>query len=214
MSRKIRILMVDDHTIFRSGFAKLLGDVDNFEIIGETSNAPETLEALERGLEPDVITLDINLAGVNSLELIPKLRVIAPQLRILILSMYPKEQFADAAFSAGANGYLSKDATPPELFKAITTLSSGKDYTDNRPSSANSPSAALGLPHERLSDRELEILKLIANGDGLTEIGEKMFLSVKTVSTYRSRVLEKMEMSNNAEIIKYAIAHGLTLSNY
>lgn len=206
--------MVDDHTIFRSGFAKLLGDVDNFEIIGETSSALETLEALEHGLEPDVITLDINLAGVNSLELIPKLRVIAPELRILILSMYPKEQFADAAFSAGANGYLSKDATPPELFKAITTLSSGKDYTDNRPSAGITGSAAQGLAHERLSERELEILKLIANGDGLTEIGEKMFLSVKTVSTYRSRVLEKMEMSNNAEIIKYAIAHGLTLSNY
>jgi len=214
MSPKIRILMVDDHTIFRSGFAKLLSDVDNFEIIGETGTAEETLEALKGGLAPDVITLDINLAGINSLELIPSLRALAPKSRILILSMYPKEQFADAAFNAGANGYLSKDATPPELFKAITTLASGKDYTDNRPSYGTSGSAALGLPHERLSDRELEILKLIANGDGLTEIGEKMFLSVKTVSTYRSRVLEKMEMSNNAEIIKYAIAHGLTLSNY
>ncbi len=160
------------------------------------------------------MTLDINLAGENSLDLIGQFRELVPNLAILVLSMYPKEQFADAAFNAGANGYLSKDATPPELFKAITTLAAGKEYTDNRPSWVSTGSPALGLPHDRLSERELEILKLIANGDGLTEIGEKMFLSVKTVSTYRSRVLEKMEMNNNADIIKYAIAHGLTLSNY
>lgn len=213
MSDKTRILMVDDHTIFRSGFAKLLSDVEEFQVIGETGNSVATLDALKGGLNPDVMTLDINLAGENSLDLIVEFREHAPNLAILVLSMYPKEQFADAAFRAGANGYLSKDASPSELFKAISSIAAGKAYFDTKESNSGLQMPT-GLPHDRLSERELNILKLIANGDALTEIGDKMFLSVKTVSTYRTRILEKMEMSNNAEIVKYAVAHGLTLSNY
>lgn len=213
MSEKTKILMVDDHTIFRSGFAKLLSDVEEFQVVGETGNSIETLDALKSGLNPDVMTLDINLAGENSLDLIGQFRELAPNLAILVLTMYPKEQFADAAFRAGANGYLSKDASPSELFNAITSIAAGNSYYDTQASNTDQPKPT-GLPHDRLSERELDILKLIANGDALTEIGDKMFLSVKTVSTYRTRILEKMEMSNNAEIVKYAVAHGLTLSNY
>ena len=213
MSEKTKILMVDDHTIFRSGFAKLLSDVEEFQVVGETGNSIETLEVLNSGLLPDVMTLDINLAGENSLDLIGQFRELAPNLAILVLSMYPKEQFADAAFRAGANGYLSKDASPSELFNAISAIAAGNSCFGTPDSQTDQPTPT-GLPHDRLSERELDILKLIANGDALTEIGDKMFLSVKTVSTYRTRILEKMEMSNNAEIVKYAVAHGLTLSNY
>ncbi|TCK04316.1 response regulator [Marinobacterium mangrovicola] len=214
MTDRIQVLLVDDHTIFRSGFAKLLADNDRFNVIAEAASIEETLAQLEDTPQIELVVLDINLGGTNALEHIDALRQCSPSIKILVMSMYPASQFGPAAYKAGADGYLSKDASPPELFSALAKLAAGEAYEHPCLASGEEREQIKGYPHERLSERELGILKCIADGDSLTEIGEKMFLSVKTVSTYRGRILEKLGLTNNAELIKYSLVHGLTLTSY
>ncbi|MGB1091716.1 MAG: response regulator [Oceanobacter sp.] len=201
-----KVLLVDDHAIFRSGLGRLISEIPGYEIAAEAASIDEAFSCLN-AQSFDLVIMDINLGGQNALDHLPKLREKWPRLPLLIMSMYPAEQFAAPAYRAGANGYLSKDASQKELNRLLQKVTAGE--TVEHPVLADATKA--GYPHERLSDRELEILKLIVAGDALTDIGEKMHLSVKTVSTYRSRVLDKLEMTNNAELIRYALTHGLTV---
>ncbi len=204
------ILLVDDHSIFRSGLARLLSESTAFTVQAEAASIDQACGCLDTDTALEVIILDINLAGQNALEQIPRLRHASADIPILIMSMYPPGQFAPAAYKAGANAYLTKDASPEELQTALTTIHDGSiwHHPTQQPPHDTHDGAYL---HDRLSDRELEILKLISTGDSLTEIGDKVFLSVKTVSTYRSRILDKLELTNNAELVKYALTHGLAV---
>ncbi|GGF59400.1 response regulator [Alteromonas lipolytica] len=211
MSENIaRIMLVDDHTIFRSGLARLLSEFATFTVTAEAATIAEACRELAEKPDLQAIILDINLAGQNALEQIPALRAQRKDVPILIMSMYPPRQFAPAAYRAGANGYVTKDASPATLRQALSTVLTGQIWQHPDLLTAE-PVARGGYPHERLTERELEILKRIAQGEALTDIANDMFLSNKTVSTHRKRLLTKMEMSNNAELIKYALLHGLTV---
>ncbi|WP_221794277.1 response regulator [Oceanobacter mangrovi] len=207
MNHPHAILQVDDHTIFRNGLNKLLADSGRFAIQAEAANIEQACEQLQQHHNLELVILDVNLAGQNSLDHLVELRNIRPAIPVLVMSMYPATQFAPAAYRAGANAYLSKDASSEELLQALGHIIDGQNWHIHLPDGEQPQ----GYPHEILSERELAILKHIANGDALTDIGSKMFLSVKTVSTYRSRILEKLDMTNNAELIKYALQHGLVV---
>jgi two-component system, NarL family, invasion response regulator UvrY len=208
-----QLLMLDDHGIFRSGLVRLLEESGQINIRSHSGEVEQVLQWL-RESRYDMMILDINLAGQNALELIPAFRAIQTDLPVLVMSMYPASQFGQAAFKAGATGYLSKDASMDELLRAIEYLGNGLEYRpaemENQP---DNNVVGKGYPHERLSDREMTILRMIADGVALTDIGARVFLSVKTVSTYRTRILEKLNLTNNAELVKYALTHGLTLDS-
>lgn len=202
------ILIVDDHTIFRSGLKRLLGDEADLRVVAEAGDGAEALRLL-RARPVDLVILDINLGGRSGLEVLGAIRRQSPALPVLIMSMYPEAQFAAAAFRDGANGYVSKDATPALLFDAIRRIVAGRPGPHDARVPAGIRNGDAGPPHYRLSAREMQIFNLIVAGTPLTEIGERMFLSVKTVSTYRSRVLEKLGLRNNAELVQYAVRHGV-----
>lgn len=203
----IRILLVDDHTIFRSGLRRLLSDKPEFCVSAEASSSAEAL-SLVRDQAFEVVVLDINLNGRSGLDVLEGIRRTKPDLPVLIMSMYPEAQFGAATIRAGANGYLSKDTTPEALFSAIRTVAKGQRYP-NVPGVAPDNDGGETMPHFRLSARELQILQLIVSGKSLTEIGRMTFISVKTVSTYRSRILEKLNLTSNAQLIDYAIRNGV-----
>lgn len=207
----IDVLIADDHAIFRSGMRRLLSDEPDMRVSGEAANGQEVLERLAAD-RYSVVLLDINMPGRSGLDTLKRIRAAWPDLPVLMLSMYPEEQYALIAIEGGANGYLSKDRDAAELLQAIRTAAAGGKYL--------SPGVAVQLltrprnegnqaPHLGLSARELEILHLIVRGVSLTEIGEKLFLSVKTISTYRSRLLSKLGVDSNAELVRYALRHHL-----
>ncbi len=208
----IRVLVVDDHTIFRSGLRRLLGDEDDLRVTAEAPGAAEALQVL-RGGGIDVVILDINLKGRSGLDLLKTLHRDWPALPVLMMSMFPQEQFARAALEAGARAYLSKDAEPGELLAALRRLAAGGtlEPTDSRlPAISAEAGATPGAPHLRLSAREMQILLAIVAGKSLTDIGAEIFLSVKTVSTYRGRILDKLQLASNSDLVRYALQHGLT----
>ncbi len=208
----IDVLVVDDHAIFRSGLKRLLADEADMRVTGEAGSGQEALDMLQAGTW-SVILLDINMTGRSGLDTLKRIRARWHEQPVLMLSMYPHEQYAAMALDAGANGYLSKDCDARELVQAIRIAAGGGYYL--------SPAAAGPIfvklrkeggqpPHYKLTPRELEILHLIIQGVSLTEIGKRLFLSVKTVSTYRTRLLEKLGVENNADLLRYALRHGLT----
>lgn len=208
----IEVLVVDDHAIFRSGVSRLLSDELDLRVTGEAKNGREAIEQL-RLHRYQAVLLDINMEGRSGLEVLERIRAEWPSQAVLMLSMYPEEQFATQALRAGAYGYLSKDADAPELLRAIRTVASGGRYI--------SPNALGGVllniqdtgahpPHQQLSAREMQIMLLIVQGVSLTEIGKRVFLSVKTVSTYRTRILVKLGLESNASLVRYALLHGLS----
>lgn len=205
----IRVLLVDDHTIFRTGLRRLLADEPDIRVTAEARDIAEMLGLLRRG-EIDVVLLDVNMSGRSGLEAMPSIRAEFPQLPVLLLSMYPAEQYALVALRAGASGYLTKDVESEELVRAIHEVFAGRRYL--------SPAATQRLllqpepdsqqpPHLKLSAREHQIMLLIVQGLSLTDIGAKMFISVKTVSTYRTRILRKLGVESNAELVMYAVRH-------
>ena len=210
----IDVLVVDDHTIFRSGLKRLLSDESDMRVTGEARNGAEMLAMLRQPGHFDVMLLDISLEGRSGLDMLRVVRSDFAAVPVLVLSMYPEEQFALTAIRAGANGYASKDIDAPELIKAIrhvaacgryliakgseSLLQQHLDNVDNRPA------------HQKLSAREYQIAMMIVNGMSLTDIGEKMFISVKTVSTYRARILGKLGVETNADLVRYAVSQGLT----
>jgi DNA-binding NarL/FixJ family response regulator len=207
----IRILVADDHAIVRRGLRQIVADESDMEVVGEAQTTQEILD-LARQEEWDVIVLNISMPGRGGFEALKALKQTHSKRPVLVLSMYPEDQFAVRAFRAGAAGYMTKESAPEELVQAIRKVVRGGKYVS--PSLAEKLAAELGEdaerpPHEALSEREYHVLCLLASGKTVTQIAAEMSLSVKTISTYRARLLEKMRMKTNAEVTRYAIEHRL-----
>ncbi|MCB0492221.1 MAG: response regulator transcription factor [Cyclobacteriaceae bacterium] len=212
MKGDLKFLLADDHAIVRRGLNQILKDDFSEAVITEVANADDALDAISKN-GFDLVICDISMPGTTGLELIKKIKNLKPSQNILVLSMHREEQYAVRALKAGAFGYLAKESAPEELIKAVRHILVGKKYVS--PSMAAILINHIGNQerlelHELLSDRELEVLQLIANGKSLTTIGEKLNLSPNTISTYRSRILEKMNMTSNAELIRYVHEHKIT----
>lgn len=208
----IRVVLADDHAVVRRGVRQILGDAGDIEVVGEARDYGELVNLL-RDQECEVLVLDISMPGKNGIEALKVIRERLPRLHVLILSMFPEDQYAVRALKAGAAGYISKDAAPEKLVEAIRLAARGKKYITPEVAEALALQLNQGPapenPHEALSDREYETLRLIASGRKLSEIAEAMSLSPKTVSVYRARLLEKMNLRTNAELTHYAVKHGL-----
>jgi two-component system invasion response regulator UvrY len=207
----ISILIADDHTVVRRGVLQILAEAPDMVAAGEASTGGEVLQAVRQN-DFDVVLLDIALPDISGLEILKQLRSLKPDLQILILSMYPERQYAIRALKAGAAGYLTKESAPAELIAAIRQVSQGRKYVTQ--SLAEKLAAELGgetqqEPHETLSDREYQVMCLLAAGKSITEIATELSLSIKTVSTYRTRILDKLNLENTAQIIRYALKRGL-----
>jgi two-component system, NarL family, invasion response regulator UvrY len=206
-----RILLVDDHPVVRHGIRQVLAGAFHPALVAEAGNAEEGLNEV-RSTDWDVMVLDLSLPGTSGLDLLKDLRRERPTLPVLVLSMHPPDQFARRAMNAGASGYLTKDSPPTELVKAVGEVMAGRRYLN--PSVieelATNPQPDRGLrPHEALSDREYQVLRMIASGLTVSQAATRLSLSVKTVSTFRARVLKKMGMKTTAELMHYGIQHGL-----
>ena len=205
----IRMLVVDDHTIFRAGVRRLISDEPDMTVTGEAADGASAL-AMIRDHRFDVVLMDIHLGARNGLETLALLRAEQPRLPVIILTMYAETQYARRALRAGANAYFSKDVSPDELLRAIRHVAREGTYVTR--SFTALPPAASGagtLLHERLSPREMQVMQKIVRGVRLTEIAAQMFVSVKTIGTHRHRILEKLELTSNAELVQYAVRHGL-----
>ena len=211
MSDKFRVLLADDHAIIRDGLKQILADTDDLVVSGEAANGIELMHQV-REKEWDVLVLDISMPGRSGLELIHMVKAEKPQLPILILSMHHEEQYAVRALQAGAQGYLTKESDGDLLVAAIRRCARGGVYISDKVAEImvrGIRPASETLPHNRLSDREYQVFNLLVAGLGLTEIGVGLSLSVKTISTHKTHILQKMNLANTADLIRYAIAHGL-----
>jgi two-component system, NarL family, invasion response regulator UvrY len=207
----IRVLIADDHAIVRKGLRQILAETDDVEIVAEAEDYAEIMRIL-RTQTVDVLVLDIGLPTKNGIEILKIVKKELPRIQILMLTMYPERQYALRSMRAGAAGYLTKDSVPDRLIEAIKRIADGKKYITPELGEALAQFVdqdADQLSHQRLSDREFETLRLIASGNALSEIAEELKLSPKTVSVYRARLLEKMQLKNNAELTHYAIKHKL-----
>jgi DNA-binding NarL/FixJ family response regulator len=206
----IRVLLVDDHAIARNGVRLMLGTAEGITVAGEACNAPEALQRLAEA-EYDVALVDIQMPGKNGLDLLRQLRTDYPRMAVLMLSTYSEDIYAVRALKAGASGYLTKDAPTATLVAAVRKAAAGGKHVSpallEKLASLIGGGGAEGV--EALSNRELEVFKLIAAGESLVKIGEILHLSPNTVTTYRSRILEKMGMASNADLTRYALEHGL-----
>jgi two-component system invasion response regulator UvrY len=207
----IRVILVDDHALIRRGMRDTLSEAADIRVVGEAGDYGE-LRALLRQHECDVILLDINMPGRNGIDVLHALKEEGDNVKVLMVSMYPEDQYAIRALKAGASGYVNKASDPSLLLNAVRHVYSGKKYITPEIAQAlvdNLTGDTETRPHERLSDREYQTLVLIASGKRLSDIAGELALSPKTVSVYRARVLEKMGLSNNAELTHYALKHGL-----
>jgi len=207
----IRVLIADDHTMFRMGLRELLEGASEISVVGEAENGAQVLDRL-RESEVDVVLLDIQMPGRSGIEVLSEIGRLHPSVRVLILSMHPVEQYAVRALKAGALGYLTKERTPYELIGAIRKVASGRRYVDAALAETLAHEVGNGgggPPHEKLSDRELQVMLLLAKGRTVREVADELCLSVSTVSTYRARILSKMMLRNNAELAYYAVRQGL-----
>jgi DNA-binding NarL/FixJ family response regulator len=206
------VLIVDDHAVVRQGLKQILSDTEDMVVAGEASNGVEVLQMVREG-DWSVVLMDVSMPDRNGIDALKLIKKEFPRLPILVLSMHPEEHYAVRALKAGAAGYLTKQGAPELLVDAIRQVANGRKYV--------SPAVALQLaeaitddderpPHEKLSDREYQTLVMIASGKALSQIAEELNLSVKTVSVYRARLLEKMKMKTNAELTHYGLKHGLT----
>lgn len=209
-----RVFIADDHAIVREGLRRILAADSSFAVVGEAKNGLEVLSAV-RTDEFDLLLLDLSMPSRSGVDLIRQVKAERPDLRILVLSMHDEQQYAVRAIRAGASGYLMKDTAAQQLVTAINRIAAGGMYI----TPAVAEALALGLQspgeelaHKRLSDREYEILLLLAGGESVTKIGERLHLSVKTVSTHKTHILEKMNLGSLAELVRYAITHNLVES--
>jgi DNA-binding NarL/FixJ family response regulator len=207
----MRVLVADDHAVVREGLKRILTQDEGIEVVAE---AEDGIEALDRAREadPDVVVLDMSMPGRGGLETLQELKRLWPTLGVLVLSMHPEDQYAVRVLREGADGYLSKESAAEELITALRKIHGGGKYVS--PSLAERLAQTVergfeGPPHEQLSTREFQVMVLIAQGRTVSEIGNELHLSVKTISTYRTRILEKMGMKNNAELMHYAIEEGI-----
>jgi DNA-binding NarL/FixJ family response regulator len=207
----IRILIVDDHAILRRGLKEILEREFRDVSIGGAGTAEQALTQLDSE-KWDLVILDITMPGRSGVDVLRNLKALRPKLPVLVLSMHPEDQYGKRVLKAGASGYMNKESAPEELIKAVRKLLSGGRYVS--PTLAETLAVDLGRDdgtpaHERLSDREFEVLRKMASGKTVGQIAQELHLSVPTVSTYRARILEKMGMSNTAELIRYALSHHL-----
>lgn len=207
----IRVLLADDHALVRRGVRQLLEPLSDITVVGEVENGT-LLKAAIIEMRPHVLLLDVSMPGSRFLETLESLRSEEPRLRILVLSMHAEELYARRAIRAGAAGYISKDRAESELVTAIRTVGRGDRYISSELALVLADELATGAaaaPHESLTNREHEIMLLLASGHTVTQIAEQLGLSVKTVSTHRTRLLAKMALSTNADLARYAISHGM-----
>ena len=206
----IKIIIADDHPIFRRGLKHTFSETTDIEVVGEVERGDDLLNQLGES-SANLILLDISMPGKSSLEVLKALRTHHSHIPVLILSVYPEDQYAVRFIKAGASGYMTKETPSIELIEAIRKIARGGKFASPHITEklAFEFSDTEKNPHETLSDREFQVFNMIASGYSLTEIGEKLSLSVKTISTYRTRILEKMRMKKNAEIIHYSIQYNL-----
>lgn len=208
----ITILIADDHSLIREGFKKILSREDDLSVVGEAGNAADIMEFLRKNL-CDIIVLDISMPGKTGLDILSDIRIQFPNVKVLILSMHSEEHYALRALKGGALGYLSKDSAPGELITAIRKIHSGRMYVSE--AVAEQLAYNIGgnkrekLPHEDLSDREFQVMQMLAGGRSISDISERLSISNSTVSTYRQRILEKLNLKNTSELIHYAINNKL-----
>ncbi|MEK9803742.1 MAG: response regulator transcription factor [Curvibacter sp.] len=207
----IRVILCDDHAVVRRGIRDTLSEAVDIKVVGEAGSYAEVRELL-RATPCEVLVLDLNLPGRGGLEVLASLKETETPIRVLVVSMFPEDQYAIRCLRAGAQGYLNKAGNPAELIEAVRTIAQGRKYVT--PDVAQMLVDNLATPtsealHDSLSERELQTLLKIASGKRLSDIAEELMLSPKTVSVYRSRVLEKLKLSNNAELTVYAIRNGL-----
>ena len=206
-----RLLVVDDHLIVRAGLKSLLADYEEFTVGGEAASGADAVQMV-RESDWDVVLLDISMPDMNGIEALAEIRRIKPKLPVLILTIHPEDQYAINLLRAGASGYLCKHCTPEAFISALRTVLSGRRYIS--PALGDQLAGELEgeepkAPHTDLSDREFQVFCKLANGQAVSEVADELFLSVKTISTYRARILDKMRIKSNAHITYYAIKHGL-----
>jgi DNA-binding NarL/FixJ family response regulator len=206
-----RILIADDHTLVREGLKQILASNADLVVAAEAVDGDAAL-AKVRENDFDLVLLDMSMPGLSGIDLVKRLKLEKPRLKILVLSMHGEQQYAVRAYKAGASGYLTKDSAAAQLVAAIRKIASGGIYI----SPAGAEQLAIGamgndedLPHKALSDREYEVFRLLVGGASITDIGEALHLSVKTVSTHKTRILQKMNMASTAELVRYALVHKL-----
>ncbi len=207
----IRVLIADDHAVVRRGLRQILQELPGVSGVDEAASGQEALAGI-RKRSYDLVLLDISMPGASGLDVLKQIKSERPKLPVLMLSMHPEDQYALRALKAGASGYLTKETAPEQLVTAVTRILDGRRYVSE--SLAEHIASGLDhpgerLPHEDLSDREFQIMRMLAFGKTVTEIGDELSLSAKTVSTYRTRVLSKMGFRTNADITRYAIQYKL-----
>lgn len=207
----IRVVLADDHKMVRTGLKEILADTGDIEVVGEATNGQEVM-ARVRELPLDLLVLDMSMPGRSGIELIRQVKAEKASLRILVLSMHSEEQYAVRALKAGASGYLTKESAADELVAAIRRIAGGGAYVT--PETAQRLALGLdaageGPPHKALSDREMQVFHMIAGGKSVSEVAGTLSLSVKTVSTHKTRIMQKLNVANQTELIRYAIRHNL-----
>ncbi|HET7198767.1 MAG TPA: response regulator transcription factor [Burkholderiales bacterium] len=201
-----RIVLADDHKIVRDGLKRILAATGDLEVAAEAADGDELLRLVKAG-DYDVAVVDMSMPGLAGIALIKRLKDEKPRLKVLVLSMHGEQQYAARVLKAGASGYLNKDSAAEMLVGALRKVAAGGMHIGE--AAAASLVAAERSPHEALSDREFEVLRLLVEGLGPTEIGERLHLSVKTVSTHKTRILEKLNLGSTAELVRYALEHKL-----
>ena len=207
----IKVIIADDHTLMRDSLRRILEGARDFEIVGEGCDGATTL-ALVRSSDANVLVLDLSMPGRSGVDLIRQIKEEKPALRLLVLPMHAEHQYAARAFKAGASGYMTKESASAELVGAVTKVAAGGVYVslamaERFAQNLNEPTDA--LPHHRLSDREFDVFRRIVSGQSITEIAHELCVSVKTISTHKTRILEKMQMPNENGLVRYAIRHKL-----
>ena len=207
---KIKVIIADDHPLFRRGLKHAFSETPDIEVVDEAETGEELLDKV-RGLDLRLVLLDISLPGKGGLEILKQLREDRPKLPVLILTVYPEEHYAVRFFKAGASGFITKESSTDQIYSAVRKVADGGKYASPEITEklAFDFSKSDRPAHERLSDREHQVFMMLAQGGSPTEIGKELSLSVKTISTHRTHILEKMKMSNNAQLIQYAIRNGL-----
>ncbi|HSV82707.1 MAG TPA: response regulator transcription factor [Ramlibacter sp.] len=207
----IRIVIADDHAIVRAGLKRVVEEVPDLQVVGEAADGTEVMQRV-RELDFDVLVLDLSMPGRSGMELIKLVKSERPRLRVLVLSMHQESQYAVRAIKSGASGYLSKDSAPEQLEQALRKIAAGGAYL----SAEVAEQLALGAmphseaaPHAALSDREFQVFRMLVAGTSVTEIASELHLSVKTVSTHKAKLMQKLGVHNQSDLVRYAIKHGL-----
>ena len=206
----IRVMLADDHQLVREGIKQLLGAATDIQVAAEAGNGDDAL-AQVKAAEFDVVVLDMSMPGLSGIDLVKRVKLEKPKQKILVLSMHGEQQYAARALKAGASGYLTKDSASAQLVGAIRKIAAGGVHITEAVAAhlVAAPAAQDAAPHTLLSDREFEVFRQLVDGRGVSEIADRLNLSVKTVSTHKTRILQKMNLHGTAELVRYALEHGL-----